>query len=58
VNFGKRVENVPEDDLELLEEEDNSIESPVGQRRWGRIQSLGSALSIHENMVLYVNRKG
>ena len=46
VRFAKRVEIVVEDDLELLEEDDDSIESLVSLGRWGRIQSFRCALAV------------
>ncbi len=46
VNFGKRVEVVVEDDLEMLEEDDDSIENLVAQGRWGRIESFRCALAV------------
>ncbi len=46
VKFAKRIEIVVEDDLELLEEDDDSVESLVSQGRWGRIQSFRCALAV------------
>lgn len=46
VRFTESVQNVVEDELELLGEDDDSIERLAGQGRWGRIQSFRCALAV------------
>lgn len=46
VTFAKGSEIVVEEDLELLTEDDDSVESLVSQGRWGRIQSFRCALAV------------
>jgi SNF2 family DNA or RNA helicase len=46
VQFGKKVERVLEDDLDLLDEVDDSIKDLALNGRWGRIQAFRCALAV------------
>src|SRR5437016_14672402 len=46
VQFGKRVDRVLEEDLELLDQAEDSIEDLALHGRWGRIQAFRCALAV------------
>jgi superfamily II DNA or RNA helicase len=46
VQFGKRVDRVLEEDLEALDEADDSIQDLALHGRWGRIQAFRCALAV------------
>lgn len=54
VRFGKRVENVVEDDLDQLPSEDETLESLACTGRWGRLQAVRCALGIER--IQHTNR--
>lgn len=46
VKFVKRVENIVEADLDVLDEADDSIEELVKHGRWGRVRAFRCALAV------------
>ena len=46
VRFVRRVDNVVEDDLDPLDEVDESLEQLAANARWGRIQAFRTALAV------------
>lgn len=46
VKFQKRVENIVEADLEILDEADDSVEQLVKHGRWGRVRAFRCALAV------------
>jgi len=46
VHFGKRVDRVLEEDLEILDQVDDSIQDLALDGRWGRIQAFRCALAV------------